>query len=200
MEIIERNLKEEYDWLQKIIKEVRGRLLNAPEGNLRITKKRKGVEYYYKEEGGAKKSKSNNGRYLRKDEYSLVTQLAQRDYDKIILKKAEKRVSCIKEFLEIYAGTSLMDVYSKENTYRQKLITPIVLSDEEFVKQWQKITYAGKGFADEEIEIITERGERVRSKSEKIIADKLYSLGIPYRYEYPLELSGNVRVYPDFTI
>ena len=53
---------------------------------------------------------------------------------------------------------------------------------------------------DDEIEIITERGERVRSKSEKIIADKLYALGIPYRYEYPLVLSGNIRVYPDFII
>lgn len=25
-------------------------------------------------------------------------------------------------------------------------------------------------------------------------------MGIPYRYEYPLVLDGNVRVYPDFTI
>ena len=25
-------------------------------------------------------------------------------------------------------------------------------------------------------------------------------LGIPYRYEYPLVLDGNVKVYPDFTI
>ena len=59
---------------------------------------------------------------------------------------------------------------------------------------------SGKKFVDGDIEIITERGERVRSKSEKIIADKLFSLGIPYRYEYPLDLSGGVRVYPDFTI
>lgn len=53
---------------------------------------------------------------------------------------------------------------------------------------------------NEENEIVTERGERVRSKSEKIIADKLFALGIPYRYEYPLVLAGNVKVYPDFTI
>lgn len=57
-----------------------------------------------------------------------------------------------------------------------------------------------KGFDDDVQEIITERGERVRSKSEKIIADKLYMLGIPYRYEYPLILEGNIKVYPDFTI
>ena len=39
-----------------------------------------------------------------------------------------------------------------------------------------------------------EKGERVRSKSEKIIADKLYMLGIPYRYEYPLVLDGNYKL------
>ena len=46
--------------------------------------------------------------------------------------------------------------------------------------------------------ILTNRGERVRSKSEKIIADKLLNEGIPYRYECPIRL-GNTILYPDFT-
>lgn len=33
----------------------------------------------------------------------------------------------------------------------------------------------------------TERGEKVRSKSEAIIANILYNLGLDYRYEYPIE-------------
>ena len=46
----------------------------------------------------------------------------------------------------------------------------------------------------------TERGDLVRSKSEVIIADKLYSRGVEYAYEQPLRLpNGRVR-YPDFTI
>ena len=46
----------------------------------------------------------------------------------------------------------------------------------------------------------TRRGEKVRSKSEAILADILYGLGIPYHYEKPLYLgSGKVR-YPDFTL
>lgn len=40
----------------------------------------------------------------------------------------------------------------------------------------------------------------MRTKSEKIIADKLYALGIPYRYEYPVKLKGYGTVYPGFTI
>ena len=47
-------------------------------------------------------------------------------------------------------------------------------------------------------EIYTERGERVRSKSEKIIADKLFLQNIPYHYERPIYLKGFGMVYPDF--
>ena len=40
----------------------------------------------------------------------------------------------------------------------------------------------------------------VRSKSEAIIADMLYDLGIPYHYECPIKLKGGQIRYPDFTI
>lgn len=46
----------------------------------------------------------------------------------------------------------------------------------------------------------TERGDLVRSKSEIVIADKLFARGVDYAYEQPLILpNGRVR-YPDFTI
>ena len=45
----------------------------------------------------------------------------------------------------------------------------------------------------------TERGDLVRSKSELVIADKLYGADIDYAYEKPLVTSGGTR-YPDFTI
>ena len=46
----------------------------------------------------------------------------------------------------------------------------------------------------------TERGELVRSKSELVIADKLYAAGIDYVYEQQLVLSDGRTRYPDFTI
>ncbi len=45
----------------------------------------------------------------------------------------------------------------------------------------------------------TNRGEMVRSMSEKIIADTLYKYGINYAYEKTLVLDG-VAYHPDFTI
>ena len=44
------------------------------------------------------------------------------------------------------------------------------------------------------------RGEFVRSKSEKIIADYLYSKGIPYKYERATTLPGGQLIYADFTV
>ena len=46
----------------------------------------------------------------------------------------------------------------------------------------------------------TERGDLVRSKSELVIADKLYARDIEYAYEQPLVLPNGRTRYPDFTI
>jgi hypothetical protein len=46
----------------------------------------------------------------------------------------------------------------------------------------------------------SERGDLVRSKSELVIADKLYARGIEYLYEQPFALGEGRLRYPDFTI
>ena len=130
----------------------------------------------------------------------LAKTIAQRDYDTIILNKATKRLKLIESFLKEYAKTNLCEVFRQTNSYRRELINPCIISDEEFIKCWLEEKYVGKDLEGTRQEIITEKGECVRSKSEKIIADKLFKLGIPYRYEYPIHFEGNITVYPDFTI
>ena len=68
-------------------------------------------------------------------------------------------------------------MYQKTKSYRRELICAPVISDDEYIKMWEAVEYERKAFAEDGAEIITERGERVRAKSEKIIADKLYALG-----------------------
>ncbi len=59
---------------------------------------------------------------------------------------------------------------------------------------------ARQRFLEEGLIHRTERGDLVRSKSELVIADKLFRQGIEYIYEQPLTLpNGRIR-YPDFTI
>lgn len=195
MKTIEVILSEERNQLENVVEEARRRLVTMPEGNLRIKKKRSDIEYYYKS-----KDTSVNGRYIKKSEKDLARRIAQKDYDAKLVRCAEERIKTIDTFLEGYEKTSLQRIYEKTNPYRRELITISIISDAEYIKRWQSVQYEGKTFTNDMQEIVTERGERVRSKSEKIIADKLYALGIPYRYEYPLVLDGNIKIYPDFTI
>ena len=55
------------------------------------------------------------------------------------------------------------------------------------------------GFLEDGLIHRTERGDLVRSKSELVIADKLYAAGVDYAYEKPLAVAGRT-LYPDFTI
>ena len=83
---------------------------------------------------------------------------------------------------------------------RRKLVKPYVMTDEQYVENWLSVEYSGKELFEDNSVLLTERGEKVRSKTEKILADKFYSMGIPYRYEYPVNLKGYGTVYPDFTL
>jgi hypothetical protein len=59
---------------------------------------------------------------------------------------------------------------------------------------------AQQRFLEEGLIHRTERGDLVRSKSELVIADKLFARRVEYAYEQPLVLpNGRIR-YPDFTI
>lgn len=56
-----------------------------------------------------------------------------------------------------------------------------------------------KNYRPEELKYFTQRGERVRSRGEKMIADVLHSLSIDYAYERAITWSGE-PIYPHFTI
>ena len=77
---------------------------------------------------------------------------------------------------------------------------PIWLPDEKFVENWEAVIYQPMKFKELTPEYYTDKGERVRSKSEILIANALKKHHIPYRYEYPLGLKGDITLHPDFTV
>lgn len=197
--MIEKMLEKEADELRKIIGEADKRKKIGPQGTLRISQKKTGVEYYIKTNDGQDKC-LNKEHYLKKKDMQTAKEIAQRDYDIKLLKNAKTRLQAIEIFLKKYKETCIKSIFQKMHPKRRELIDKIIISDEEYVKRWCEVAYKGKEFQDFDNVIVTEKGERVRSKSEKIIADKLNILGIPYRYEYPVLLDGNIKLYPDFTI
>ena len=87
----------------------------------------------------------------------------------------------------------------KLHTQRQLLVTPVEPIWEKELAKWYDSEYHGKEFYEGTAEIVTEKGERVRSKSEKILADYFYRNNILYQYEKTLYLKGYGTMYPDFT-
>lgn len=188
-------LQKKKDYYEKIVEQTEESLSNAPkEGKIRVVNCR-GVEQYY-----IRLDKSDtNGKYLPVKEHYIAKQIAQRDYDKKVNKCAKRWSKLLGNLIKSAPMEDLKDIYQKSDK-RKKLINPYEITNQEYARQWLRVQYKGKRFDENIPEIYTEKGERVRSKSEKIIADKLYMMGIPYRYEYPLKMAGVGTVYPDFTI
>lgn len=162
-------------------------------GKLRIQRKGNSVQYYHTDSNHVQT-------YIPKKNMKLIKNLAQRDYDNKLIEKIELRQKLLARFMAEYPQTGLEEVYEEINEYRKNLIEPIIESDERYAKNWLNAPYIRKIVGEEVPEIFTENGERVRSKSEKMIADKLKSYGVPYKYEMPLRLGRNCVIHPDFTI
>ena len=70
----------------------------------------------------------------------------------------------------------------------------------ESVENEPRVIESHQPFAeDDETEFYTDNGERVRSKSEVLIANAMKKHGIPYKYECPIVLKGIGKIHPDFT-
>lgn len=183
------------EFLKNIIDKIRLELKDAPKEKLRVSKNGNSAQYYILSSEISKERV--NGKYLKTSEVGIAKKIAQRDYDKKILEKAEKELNMLEKINDNIC-LDLSEVYSKQNDYRKALINPYVLPDMEYIEDWLRDEYKGLEYKND-IEIYSVNGEKVRSKSEKIIADSLYYNEIPYKYEKPLNIDG-VIVYPDFTV
>lgn len=192
-----RGLKEmllaEQERLKNIVCIVEEELKDAPEGTLRLSKSQNCPQYYHYT------GDTKHGSYIAKSNKELIHALAQKSYDQRVLKLAEKRILKINKFLKDYDDDEIEKIYFNENKERQKFIRPIELTWEQKLEEWKAREYKGKEFPEGVPVILTEKGERVRSKSEKIMADYFYRNGIEYKYECPIYLKGMGTVYPDFT-
>lgn len=170
-------------------------LLNAPEGSLRICSHGNRTQYYQRND-----PKDFNGTYIREQDLDLAKKLAQKDYDKKVLRAVKKELAAIEKYCSNYPEPDVEQIYETLHRERQKMIQPILEPEEQYIQKWESVEYQGKGFQDNMPEFYTGKGERVRSKSEWIIADLLSKEEVPYRYEYPIYLNGLGRIYPDFTV
>lgn len=166
---------------------------NAPEGTLRISIRPNKTQYYHLTD-----IERHNGKYIPNKDRPLAVQLAQKDYDTKLLKVLKEQQKAIESFIEAYDPDAAEQVYEKLSEQRKALVRPEYLSDEEFVRQWLSQPYTRLGFKEDDQEFYTAKGERVRSKSEILIADALLRHDVPYLCEVPVYNNGVIFAAPDF--
>ena len=185
-------LLQEQKHLQSIITKVNEKSNATPEGRLRISVDHGNARYYHCVD-------DRFGEYIPKENILLPRQLAQKTYNESVLKTAEARVKLISRCLKGCSDDEIEQIYNSLHPERQKLIYPVEPTFNQLETKWYSESYIGKDFKEGIPVIISEKGERVRSKSEKILADYFYRNNILYKYEKPIYLAGYGTVYPDFT-
>lgn len=183
--------------LKKIYVEREERLQNYPPGKLRVAKSRGRIQLYIRMD-----AKEKSGIYLSKTEDKKRKLYLQKSYDEKIVKAIEKEINNISSFL-LNSEKYLNQIEQIFNSYPEEFkssIESIELPQDDYLKYWLSIPFENKSISDNVPVYETNKGERVRSKSELNIANALYRHGIPYKYECPLMLKSGAIIYPDFTV
>ena len=182
--------------LSTAIKAAETYLKHAPEGKIRVTRGGTGYTdfFHVTSESGP------NGQYIKKQNTYLTESLIQKEYAAQFLKCAKRELLMIDKYLKYICNSSPENAIKKLNVNKRKMVKPYLLDDIAFAEKWLSQSYITSSAFPEKKKFPTKKGDMVRSKSEAMIADVYYELGIPYRYECQLKLKDGKIKSPDFTI
>ncbi len=180
IQLIEIRIKE----LKKALKLKQYSIKHSLEGSVRIVRNKGTLQFYLRE------SKSDlQGKYLPRSQKKLARTLIQKDYDQKAVSSLTKELEYLKKIAQNYNENSSAIAYENLPKTRQLIIEPLTLSDSQYAEKWLSIEYRHKGFDPQQAQLFTDNNERVRSKSEVLIANALKANGIPYRYEFPIVIN-----------
>ncbi|MCR5557781.1 MAG: hypothetical protein K6F75_09520 [Butyrivibrio sp.] len=159
-----------------------------PEGDLVVNKNGNYYKYFNIADGERKLIPSSNK--------ELIQKLALKKYYERQIYAYQREISAIKKYLKTMPNKTEDDLFKSTPVYKE-LMKPMVgnLLD---ITEWEAEEYVKSKDYPENLILNTIKGDKVRSKSEAIIADELFRLKVPYRYECRL-MVGNTFLHPDFT-
>ena len=159
-----------------------------------VLKKSNGIyQHYYR-------SADNDLEYIPAAKNDIAKRLAQKDYYEKMLTNLHGQEMAIKRFIVKYNCASVSKLYEKLSEGRKQLINPIIKSDADYIMGWYEKYRGSQNTYEKLSSYITNNGEEVRSKSEKILADLFHKYGVIYQYEPEITLYNEVKCYPDFAL
>jgi len=189
--IYEKALKER-ERLETKMAEINILLEDLPEGKLIITRNGKRYKWY--------RSDGHLQEYISKKERGLAERLAIRKYLSYKLNELKHEKKAIEFYLRHHNNnlSEAEQMLNASSEYRELLLPYFKPLSEELV-EWQNAFYNSNLKYPEQLLHKASGGKLVRSKSELLIDNALYTNQIPFRYECELQLGASV-IYPDFTI
>ncbi|MBO4717788.1 MAG: hypothetical protein J5599_07805 [Spirochaetales bacterium] len=129
--------------------------------------------------------------YLSLSNAKEIKKHAQTRYIGEVHQAAKREISQIDRCLGALSNNNgisdINDVYDNLPEILKPYVIPLSLADDDYAAKWQESNVVVKRKRihqeDDYHKLKTMRGDYVGSKSELIIADRLYSTGVPYHYE-----------------
>ncbi len=172
----------------KSIEKLESRVRKMPEGTLAVSKTATRLLYYC--------INGNERTYLGKDKQKLRILLAQKEYCLACISDFAKIRDIMLGVLQKLENISKHGALSKMKEQKKKLVPSLKVFDAaDDIWRTTNTKHVDKNTHPYE----TDKGDWVRSKAEVIIANMLFSLGVPYIYEYSLNIRG-YHYEPDFYI
>ena len=169
------------------------------EGKLQCRTRGSSIEYYHIMEEKPPK-------YISKENRALAENLAWKELAEKTIETAKKEQAEVEKCIKILQeGKKISDIDLVRNSLHagvRRLVGTTKLTNDayaiDWVKERQKSTNRKKPLNGD---LITINKEAVKSKSELIIADRLFLSGVPYVYEPILTFDDGFHfIYPDFLV
>ncbi len=191
-------IKDKLSFLRDTDSKKAAALEGYPEGSINVNSSQGHVYYDYVWKGGRRRLRMSDP-----EDYALACALAQKDYDQKVLKRLTDETKALEKLTKFLDRGSIKDIYDNLSEERKALVEPVWLPDDEFAERWQQAEIRRSEPVPDNTGFLTERGERVRSKSEVFIANALYKHGIKYFYEICIDLTDHrtgrsYTAHPDF--
>lgn len=178
--LLERIIFLEESQLEKEEHELKG----SPGGTLVVRSRKKRIYYYHRNK--------NSEKGITRDK-SLIYSLARKTFLSTSISIRKKNLALLKKCLSNISTTTPFP-YSK---YNSPLLNNIMYNQTEC--EWLSENASCNEYKKENLIYKTASGIYVRSKSERIIADRLFYYGVIFKYE-PAFDTGKGVVFPDFLI
>ncbi len=184
-------LQNEKNKIQKQMNTINQQIANLPEGNLLCIRNGKYTKWML--------SNGSSPIHIPKSNREYAQKLALRKYLSCQVEELTHKLKIIEKCISSYGKIIVKSSSFLENPYYHELISSYFSSYPGELNSWINADYEKNPSHPENLIHHCLDGTLVRSKSEVIIANALYTNKIPYRYECALYFD-NLAIFPDFTI